>query len=985
MKNVVKAVLFDLDGVIVFTDKYHYLGWKKLADEMGWDFNEEVNHGCRGVSRMASLQVILDHNHVDLPQEEKEALADKKNAYYVELLQQINEGDLYPGAVDFLRELRKRDVELALCSASRNAVMVLEKLGLQEFFATVVTGADITKTKPDPEVFLLAAERLNVPPQHCLVFEDAESGVEAAHRGRMKCIGVGPSERLPEALETITAYDEIDIDHMLETGHKKPIDPEPWTVAETEISPKKTAYWESLFALTNGYLGVRGDYDQEESDLSKYSSPGTFINSIYDYLPYHHLFVWKGLPTRWHAMANLARWTTINLYVDGERFSISNGDLTDYRRELDMRNGVMRSSLVWHSPSGKQVRVESVRLVSMTRRHSAAIRYRVTPLNFSGSVTLESVIRGRHPGNVFPNCATEIVEKGTMQGRHFFLTRTGESDFTVGMAFAHELSGSDVEMTAETCIPGEDSFRLQFEVPASQNESITLDKHACFYTSFEEPAEDVKGLALAGVNADLGDGFDRLLEEQSAFWERFWDTADIRIEGNVADQQALRFTLFHLRQSHPEDDRRSISATGMTSDGYWGHVFWDTEMYITPMFQYTQPDLVKPLLMYRHSILDKAREHAVEMDGTGALWSWNSINGEECGVVYEAATAQYHINPDVIDALRHYYLQTGDSEFMYRQGAEMLFESARFLADRGKFVPGKGFCINVVCGPDEYGCAVDNNCYTNMMTQLHLDFAVQIYEEMKEKSPDLLATLVDRIGLSDAEVAVWNEAADKMYVPFSTELGIHMQDDSFIYRDPVDMSKIPLYVDIRWDYHPLNLWRMQVAKQADVLLLMLTRGDMFSQEIKRANCEYYEPRTNHGSSLSPAIHSIAAAEIGKVEEAYDYFRLTAYMDLSDFKNNASNGVHSACLGGTWMALVNGMAGMRDYADRLMFSPVLPKAWEGYSLKIRYRGRLISVNVRREGVTYELLSGDAVSLRSGDVEVNLTPESPSLTTPLSANF
>lgn len=980
MKNTVKAVLFDLDGVIVFTDKYHYLGWKKLADEMGWAFNEEVNHKCRGVSRMASLQVILDHNNVDLPEAEKLALAERKNSYYVDFLQQINEEDLYPGAVDFLKALKTRDVKLALCSASKNAVMVLEKLGLKEYFDVIVTGADITRTKPDPEVFLLAAERLGIHPKHCLVFEDAPSGVEAAHRAKMKCIGVGPADRLPEAIDTITSYSEIDIDHMLETSHKRGLEPHPWAIAQTEVLPKKTAYWESLFALTNGYMGVRGTLDQDEPLLTSESKAGTFINGIYDYLPYNHMFPWKGLPTRWHAMANIAHWTTVNLEVDSERFSLFTGRVSDFRRELDMRSGVLKCSLVWESPSGKQVHINSTRLVSMIRRHSAAIRFEVTPLNFNGSIRLESVIKGKYPGNVFPECATEIVEKGTVGENQFFLARTKTSDFTIGMAFNHSLNAAVDDSSVKSILFTDDSVVCRFDVIGSEGEKIVMDKCACFYTSFEEPVEDVKDLALAEVSLAKADGFNKLLEEQGDFWADFWERADIEIKGNVSDQQAVRFTLFHLRQSHPEDGRRSISATGMTSDGYWGHVFWDTEMYIAPMFNYTQPELVKPLLLYRYNILDKAREHAAEMDGVGALWAWNSINGEECGVIYEAATAQYHLNADVIYALWRYWLQTNDTDFMYNYGAEMLFETARFLADRGKFIPERGgkFCINVVCGPDEYGCAVDNNCYTNMMTQFHLDFAVSIYNEMQKTAAEKLAELRAKIGLGENEVVLWKKAADQMYIPFSEELGIHMQDDSFIYRDPVDMSKIPLYTDIRWDYHPLNLWRMQVAKQADVVLLMFTRGDQFTTDIKRRNYEYYEPRTNHGSSLSPAIHAIVAAEIGQTDEAYDYFRHSAYMDLSDFKNNANNGVHAACLGGTWMAVINGMAGLRDYPERLVFNPVIPRAWEGYRFKICYRGRTISVDVQKDRVTYELVTGESLRLFSGDNEIILSSECPRVT-------
>lgn len=979
LKHLIRAVLFDLDGVVVFTDRYHYLGWKRLADEQGWQFDEELNHQLRGIPRLAALRIILDHNHVTLDEAEQEALANRKNEYYKELIASINDSDLYPGVVPFLEELREQGVKIGLCSSSKNAQTVLDKLNLTRFFDTIVTGHDFRKAKPDPEIFLLGAERLKIPAFHCLVFEDAYSGIEAALAARMKAVGVGSKDVLPNAPEVITDYGAIDVDALLDSGRPSRLPAEPWTIAETKVSPARAQYWESLLALTNGFMGLRGTYEEDDPALADFAYPGMFLNGIYDYEPYHHVVSFPGYPQRRHVMLNICDWRIINLTVDGERFSMFSGKLGEYRRELDMKRGIVTRSLTWESPSGKRVRIRTTRLVSMARRHSAVIRYEVAALNFDGPIELESVIRGKARSGELKEDCLEIIEHGTAGEMRYFVNQPRTAEFRTAMAFAHRLTTSD-RPAQSTLNDRGDEFVERFTVQAARNAIITLDKFACFHTSIETPLWDVLPTAVSAVVNDINDGFDTLLREQTEFWTRYWDAADIQIDGNAADQQAVRFAMYHLRQSNPEDDHRSISACGMTGDHYWGHVFWDTEMYISPHFIYTEPETVRPLLMYRYHLLDQARQRAREMGGIGALYSWNSISGEECGIVYEAATAEYHLVSDIAYAIWRYVSATDDRDFLYKHGAEILFETARFLADRGKFIPLRGnkFCINVVCGPDEYGCGINNNCYTNMLAQWHFRYACRVHDEMQRSRPDEFATLAAGINLKPEERQLWQRAADQMYIPYSQELGIHAQDDSFLYLDPVDMTALPLFTDLRNQTHPLNLWRMQVTKQADVVLLMFVLGDQFSAEQKRANYEYYEPRTNHGSSLSPSIHSLAAAEVGRLDDAYTYFRHSALMDINDFKDNTTGGVHSACLGGTWMAMVNGFAGMRDYESGLLFDPALPAGWKGYRFKVRYRGRLIGVEVTPQGATYRLLRGPALQLTAAGRTIELSPATPAVT-------
>ncbi len=983
MRHIIRAALFDLDGVVAFTDRYHYLSWKRLADEQGWAFDEQLNHQLRGIPRLTSLQMILDCNRISITEDEKAALADRKNDYYKEMLQSINESDLYPGVVGFLEKLRSEGVKLGLCSSSKNAMTVLERLDLTRFFDAVVTGHDFKRAKPDPEIFLLAADKLGIPPFHCIVFEDASSGIEAALAAKMKCIGVGSKDIVPNAPEVIRAYEEIDLAALLDTGRPTTIMPEPWTIAETTVNPKRAQYWESLFALTNGLLGLRGTYEEQDEALESFAYPGMFLNGIYDYEPYQHAISFPGYPAHRHAMLNLCDWRIINLYIDGERFSMFTGRVSDYRRELDMRRGVVVRSLVWEGPGGNRVRIRTTRLVSMTRRHSAAIRYEVTPIDSAASVVLESVIKGKVKGGPLQGDHVRIVDRRAEGSMRCFLIEPKTADFRVGMAFTHDVAASGGETLSAHLETTGDVFIERFVVHAAEGTTLVLDKHACFRTSVETPAKELLPEAMAGARRDRIDGFNSLLGEQADFWHRYWDLADIKIEGSVADQQAIRFAMFHLRQSNPEDDRRSISACGMTGDHYLGHVFWDTEMYIAPQFLYTEPQLVRPLLMYRYHLLDRARERAKQMGGTGALYSWNSISGEECGIVYEASTAQYHLLSDIACTIRSYTTAANDADFLYPCGAAILFETARFLADRGKFIPLRDnkFCINVVCGPDEYGCGVNNNCYTNMLAQWHFRFAGEVYDRMRAECPEKLAALAEEIHLRPEERRLWQRAADNMYIPYDANLGIHEQDDSFLYLDPADMSKVPLHTDLRNQNHPLNLWRMQVAKQADVVLLMFVLGEQFTLDQKRANYEFYEPRTNHGSSLSTSIHSILASEIGKLDDAYSYFRHSAFMDLNDFKDNTAGGVHSACLGGTWMAVVNGFAGVRDYDSGLVFDPTLPESWESYCFKLRYRGRLIEVAVRRDRATYRLLEGEALSFLAAGARVTLSPSKPTVTSPV----
>ncbi len=954
MKNyIIKAALFDLDGVVAFTDKYHYLAWKKLADEQGWHFDETINNQLRGIPRMASLEVILQHNQVALPPAEKEHLATVKNNYYVELLKQINRDDLYEGIIEFLEQLRQRGIKTSICSSSKNADAVLEYLGITEYFDMVVTGNDITHAKPDPEVFLLGAKKLGVPPYHCIVFEDAYTGIQGAIAAGMKNCGVGNPETEELADEFIRKYSEIDVECLLESGKKEFFERSEYHIVEKPFRKNGIRHNESIFALGNGYMGLRGTYEEEIDG----ETPGMYINGVFETRKHQHPWFYKGHAKVEQYTANLTDWRLTTTWVDGEKVCFSQGTMLQHRRYLDMKEGSLKRELAWESTSGKRIRIETERIVDITRPHAAQISYRVTPLNFTGEITIESQVRMVNATN--GRDFTEAVEQGNCNGTDFYALRTKNTGLQACCAVKNVISAESIQTEKQDTGNGD---LYTFHIHAEEGKSVTLCKYAAFYATVDN-VENMKQCAVTEAEQCAAQGFDALKSEQTAFWATHWCMGDIKIRGNDADDLAVRFNLFHCRQQIPTCNAMSVGATGLTGPQYSGKVFWDTEIYVMPYINYTDPAQTKEMLMFRYRTLDKARERAREMDGPGALFAWATIDGAETSTCLEASTAEYHLQSDIAYAIARYYRSTNDKDFLFRYGAEMLFDTAVFMYHLGKYIPylDNKYCVNGVCGPDEYAGAVNNNCYTNHMLKFHFAFAEEIFGLMEREAPETLRKLCAKLNIFKSDVADWHQATANMYDGYNERYGIHEQDASFLYKDPVDLSKLPYHVSLLGsETNMLNVWRMQLVKQADVVLLMLLLGDQFTPEQKKANYAFYEPKTNHGSSLSPAVYSILANETGYEEDAYAYFKLAAYMDLCDVKHNTAGGLHLACLGGVWMTVANGFLGMRDYEDKLVFNPKLPNAWSGYEMDVCYRGRMIHIAVTAGDVRFTMTGGDPVT-------------------------
>jgi alpha,alpha-trehalose phosphorylase len=475
------------------------------------------------------------------------------------------------------------------------------------------------------------------------------------------------------------------------------------------------------------------------------------------------------------------------------------------------------------------------------------------------------------------------------------------------------------------------------------------------------------------------DGFDALVTAQRAQLDRFWDRADVRVDvGELTPrtQQAIRWNLFQVAQATWRAEGAGVPAKGLTAAAYGGHYFWDTEIYLLPLLTYTRPRIARNLLRFRHSMLPSARERARELGHRGAMFPWRTINGKEASAYFQAGTAQYHINADIAYAIRRYVNARGDSGFLAEVGAEMLVETARLWEDLGFYADDGEFHIHGVTGPDEYTTVVDDNGYTNLMARLNLSYAAEAVRTMQAERPEDYATLVEEVGLSPGEIAAWERAADAMHVPFDEHRGIHPQDARFLDHEPWDLDATPPeHFPLLLHYHPLDIYRHQVIKQADIVLAMYLLGDVFSDEHKRANFDYYDRLTTGDSSLSASVQSIVAAEVGDEQAALRYFRRALLMDLADVAGNASDGVHIAAAGGVWQTLVFGFGGVRDFDGDLSITPHLPTAWRRLEFSLRIRDRQLRIRLEHGRERYLLESGDPLELRIRGETVRLRPTEP----------
>jgi len=671
---------------------------------------------------------------------------------------------------------------------------------------------------------------------------------------------------------------------------------------------------------------------------------------------------------------------------------LSYAHLLHYERALNMADGVLTREVHWETPAGKRVQIETTRVVSFVHRHVAAISYTVTLPDAEAPVALVSEARvpvhtSEQEGD--PRKSRGFDERVLLprmqrcrENRIILGHRTRNSQMTVVCGLDHAVSGEAAYTAESSC--SDDEAQTVFQFQARPGMRFTVTKFLTYHTSHTASVEELAERSERTLDRMLDEGWEGLYRSQRRFVTDFWQHADVKIHGDLRVQQSVRWNLFQLLQATARAEGAGVGARGLTGLTYEGHYFWDTEIYVLPFLDYTAPRIARNLLRFRYGMLEQARRRAQQVGESGALFPWRTINGEEASAYYAAGTAQYHINADIAYALRKYVEMSGDREFLHRYGVEMLVETARLWVSLGFFSKSKNsFCINGVTGPDEYNTVVNNNLFTNLMAREHLRYAAAVMDRMKKDAPERYAAVVDLTGFTEEEADTWVQAADAMNLPYHEELGIHLQEDGFLDKQLWDIENTPSdHYPLLLHYHPLVIYRHRVIKQADVVMALFLLGDQFSLEEKRRNFDYYDPLTTGDSSLSVCIQSIVAAEIGYHEEAYEYFRYAVLMDLADIGGNVRDGAHVAAIGGTWMTLLYGFAGMRDYGGRLSFDPRLPVQWQGMDFALQVRGRELRVEIRPQEATYHLVAGAELAVRHQGSRLKLQAGEP-VTVPISA--
>jgi alpha,alpha-trehalose phosphorylase len=752
---------------------------------------------------------------------------------------------------------------------------------------------------------------------------------------------------------------------------------EEWSVREVGFHLDTLAQTESIFALSNGHVGLRANLDEGEP----HGLPGTYLNSFYELRPLPYAEGGYAYPESGQTTINVTNGKLIRLLVDDEPFDVRYGELHNHERELDLRNGVLRRSVHWTSPAGRTVQVSSVRMVSFTQRAIVAISYEVEPIDAPVRVVVQSELvanedlpdQGKDPRVGAALASALESEAHQAQGTlGLLIHHTRISGLRIGAAMDHRIEGP-VEMVVES-ESSPDIARVTVTTRLKPGERVRIVKLIAYGWSSLRSRPAIHDQIMAALSAARLTGWDGLLAEQRAYLDNFWASGDVELDGDLEIQQAVRFALFHVLQAGARAEGRPIPAKGLTGPGYDGHTFWDMETFVLPALMLTLPHAAADALRWRQLLLPQARERASQLRLRGAAFPWRTIRGAESSGYWPAGTAAFHINADIAYAVASYIEATGDSAFEEEVGLELLVETARLWYSVGSLDAATDkFRIDGVTGPDEYSALADNNVYTNLMAQRNLRWAAEGVKLYPEKARAL--------GVEADEAANWREAAEKMFIPYDERLGVTPQDETFTEHEVWD------FADTKPDEYPLllhftyfDLYRKQVVKQADLVLAMHLRGDAFTQELKARNFAYYEPLTVRDSSLSANTQAIIAAEVGQLQLAYDYLGEAALIDLHDLQHNVRDGLHIASLAGAWMAVVAGFGGMRLQKSSLWFTPRLPETLGRLAFHLMFRGCRLRVEVTATEATYRLLEGSPLKVHHHDEEI-LLPVDGAVTRPI----
>lgn len=951
------AVIFDMDGVVTDTAAVHAAAWKRLFDAYleqrskatgepfrPFDIDTDYREYVDGKPRYDGVRDFLGSRGITLPEGDPDdgpdadtvrGLGNRKDRYFLEHIDR--EGvQPYPGTIELVHALRAADVGVAVISASRNLEKVLDAARVAGLFEVRVGGLEAERLglagKPDPAVFLEAARELGVEPGDAAIVEDALAGVEAGRRGGFRLVVGVDRTGYAEALRArganvvvrdpgeLLAWQRGEPGRSTSGAIQEPTADPGWLLEVHGFDPLDEREVESWLAVGNGRTGTRGSVEEgsEESD------PASFVAGLF------------GSSDGQRVLVSGPDWTRLRPRVGSEALDLDRGTILEHRRLLDLRHGMVYRFWRQRLPSGAESTFRSCRFASLADRDLLVLEATLTAEG--GDVQL---------GDDVP---PPILQAG--------LARY-EARFEPEVAIV-SVAGRDggVASFAVTSEARPDGLTRLVAVRRS------LDPDA-------SPAAD----AEAAVRAARARGVDELRERHRAAWLARWRDADVLIGGDVELERALRFALYHLiSAADPESDVASVGARGLSGRGYNGHVFWDTEVFILPFFTATDPTTARALLEYRYRTLDAARARATALGYRGALFPWESADtGEDvtpsAGIGADGQPVriltgeqEHHIAADVAWAIWRYWEATGDDPFLVRMGAEIVLESARFWASRADLGDDGRYHIDHVIGPDEYHEDVNDNAFTNVMARWTIERALELDEILHRIDGRAADELWHRLQLDAAELGAWAAVAKGLVDGFDPETGLYEQFAGFFDLEDIrSVDVAPRPFDGHAALGAARVDKAQVVKQADVLMLVHMLPEVVSPEIAAANYAYYEPRTSHGSSLSPAIHAAVAARVGRPDEAVAYLRMAAAIDLGNGMGNAAHGVHVASMGGQWQAAVHGFGGVQVTRTGIVLEPNLPDAWSGIRFAIHWHGARIEVSVTADGLALELDSPVAVAL------------------------
>ncbi|MEC0241009.1 glycoside hydrolase family 65 protein [Paenibacillus dokdonensis] len=727
-----------------------------------------------------------------------------------------------------------------------------------------------------------------------------------------------------------------------------------WNIIEEDFQLHQHEISESIFSIGNGYMGQRANFEEA------YSGPslqGSYMAGVY-YPDKTRVGWWKnGYPEYFAKVLNSTNWIGINIDIDGQPLDLATCTVKDFSRVLNMKEGTLSRSFIAELEGGKEVRVESLRFVSMTRHEIGAIRYAVTPLNFSGTLIVTPYLDGdvQNKDSNYEEKFWAEVSKEFGENDAALTIKTKKLDFHLTSVMKFEISKNGEALTFEDeQIEKEKYVGSRVQIQAAENEQIVIYKYVANVTSrdfgFGQLVDAARGALQSAVEA----GFQELHKEQIQAWADKWRDSDIVIEGDVAAQQAIRFNIFQLNQTYSgEDDRLNIGPKGFTGEKYGGSTYWDTEAYCLPFYLSTaDSSIARNLLIYRYKHLEKAKENARKLGFTkGALYPMVTMNGEECHNEWEITFEEIHRNGAIAYAVYNYVNYTGDFDYLGQYGLEVLAEIARFWEERVNYVPAKDQYVMLgVTGPNEYENNVNNNWYTNRIASWTMEYTLEVLEYLRENEPSRYHELVEKMHLTTDETEKWHEIIDKMYYPYDPEREVFLQQDGFLDKDltPVkdlDPKHLPLNQNWSWD----RILRSAYIKQADVLQGLFFLGDRYDVATKKRNFDFYEPLTVHESSLSPCVHSIMACELGYKEKAYEMYLRTSRLDLDNYNNDTEDGCHTTSMAGTWMSVVHGFGGLKVKDGVLQLNPFNPGHWKSFSFKVMFRGSRLKVTVGEHDV------------------------------------